>query len=219
MRNDDNSKISEIISAAKKLPCFSLNDLAVFETNKTYLKILLGRYAKAGKIIRLKKGLYVVKDYIDNLEKKGYFSHYLDFLSGVLCEPSYLSLDYVLYKHNLLTDVPYNFTAITKKKTATFSNKFGNFLYYKIKDSLFCGFELVKEGKFSFFRASKVKALFDFLYLRKNILPVKEAVKELRLNVENLNRADLKELKKYAAMEGSKKMEEIINNLFNYGNH
>jgi len=200
---------------AKKLPCFSLDDLAALETNKIYLKILLGRYVKTGKIIRLKKGLYVAKEYVDNLEKKGNFSYYLDFLNGVLCEPSYLSLEYVLYKHNFLTDVPYNFTAVTKNKTAIFSNKFGNFLYYKIKDSLFCGFEMVKEREFSFLRATKAKALFDFLYLRKNILPVKEAVKELRLNVENLNGADIKELKKYVVMEGSKKMKEIIDYLFN----
>jgi len=210
MRNDNNSKISEIISVAKELPCFSLDDLATLETDKIYLKILLGRYAKAGKIIRLKKGLYVAKEYIDNLEKKGRFSHYLNFLSGVLCEPSYLSLDFVLYRHNLLTDVPYNFTAISKNKTTVFTNKFGNFFYYKIKPSLFCGFEMVKEGEFSFLRATKAKALFDFLYLRKNILPVKEAVKELRLNVENLNKADVKELKKYVDMEGSKKIKEII---------
>lgn len=215
MRNDNKSKINQIFSAAKELPCFSLDDLATMETNKTYLKILLGRYAKAGKIIRLKKGLYVAKEYVDNLEKKGRFSYYLDFLNGVLCEPSYLSLDYVLYKHNLLTDVPYNFTAITKNKTAIFTNKFGNFLYYKIKDQLFCGFELIKESEFSFLRATKAKALFDFLYLRKNILPVKEAVKELRLNVENLNRADIKELKKYVALDGSKKIKEIVNYLFN----
>ncbi|MEK9165554.1 MAG: type IV toxin-antitoxin system AbiEi family antitoxin domain-containing protein [Patescibacteria group bacterium] len=215
MRNNNNSKINEIILAAKKLPCFTLDDLAAFETNKTYLKILLGRYAKAGKIIRLKKGFYVTKEYIDNLEKKGHFSYYLDFLNGILYEPSYLSLEYVLYRHNLLTDVPYNFTAVTKNKTAIFTNKFGNFLYYKIKDSLFCGFELVKEGEFTFLRATKTKALFDFLYLRKKILPVKEAVKELRLNVENLNRADIKDLKKYASLEGSKKIKEIIEHLFN----
>ncbi|HBH45925.1 MAG: hypothetical protein A2445_00120 [Candidatus Jacksonbacteria bacterium RIFOXYC2_FULL_44_29] len=213
MRNDNNSKISEIVSVAKEIPCFSLDDLAPLETNKTYLKILLGRYAKNGKIIRLKKGLYVTKEYIDNLEKKGRLSYYLDFLIGVLYEPSYLSLEFVLYRHNLLTDVPYNFTAVTKNKTAVFTNKFGNFLYYKIKDSLFCGFELVKEGNFTFLRATKAKALFDFLYLRKNILPVREAVKELRLNVENLSRADIKELKKYVTVEGSKKMKEIIKHL------
>lgn len=215
MRNDNNSKISKIISVAKELPCFSLDNLATLETDKTYLKVLLGRYVKTGKIIRLKKGLYVAKEYIDNLEKSGRFSHYLDFLNGVLCEPSYLSLDYVLYRHNLLTDVPYNFTAVTKNKTAFFTNKFGNFLYYKVKDSLFCGFEMVKEREFSFLRATKAKALFDFLYLRKNMLPVEEAVKELRLNVENLNRVDIKELKKYVDMEGSKKMKEIIGHLLN----
>jgi len=215
MGNHNKSKINKIFSLAKALPCFSLNNLAVIETNKTYLKILLGRYVKTGKVIRLKKGLYVAKEYIDELEKKGQFSHYLHFLNGVLCEPSYLSLEYVLYRHNLLTDVPYNFTSITKNKTAAFSNKFGNFLYYKIQPRLFCGFAIIKEGKFSFCQATKPKALFDFLYLRKKILPVKEAVKELRLNVEDLTKADIRDLKKYVALEGSNKMKEIITNLLN----
>ncbi|MCG2690064.1 hypothetical protein L6252_02175 [Candidatus Parcubacteria bacterium] len=213
MRNDDNSKISEIIFVAKELPCFSLDNLATLETDKTYLKILLGRYVKAGKLFRLKKGLYVAKEYIDNVQKRGHFSHYLNFLNGVLCEPSYLSLEYVLYRHNFLTDVPYNFTSITKSKTAVFTNELGTFFYYKIKDSLFCGYKMVKEGEFSFLRASLSKALFDFLYLRKNILPVKEAVKELRLNVDLLKKIDLKELKGYVEMEGSKKMKEIVMHL------
>lgn len=215
MRTDNKPKIHKIFSVAKELPYFSLDDLSTVETNKTYLKILLGRYVKTGKVIRLKKGLYVAKEYIDGLEKKGQLSYYLDFLSGVLCQSSYLSLEYVLYRHNLLTDVPYNFTSITKNKTATFTNKFGNFFYHKIKPSLFCGFEIIREGEFRFCRATKAKALFDFLYLRKNILPDKKAVKELRLNVEFLNRADIKELKKYAAMEGSPKIKEIISNLLN----
>ena len=62
-------------------------------------------------------------------------------------------------------------------------------------------------------RATKAKALFDFLYLRKNVLPSREAVKELRLNARNLNRSDINELKKYVALEGTKKLKEILNYL------
>jgi len=62
-------------------------------------------------------------------------------------------------------------------------------------------------------RSTKAKALFDYLYLRKNVLPNKETVIELRLNVENLTRSDIKEIRKYIALEGSKKLKKIFNYL------
>jgi hypothetical protein len=122
-------------------------------------------------------------------------------------------LETILYRHNILTEIPVNLTSVSKNKTAIFSNKLGNFLYHKIKSSLFSGFELSEESGFSLMRATKAKAIFDFLYLRKNILPNREAVKELRLNIRNLSRADIKELEKYVALEGSKKIKEILNYL------
>lgn len=213
MRNKAKSKISAIFSVAKKLPIFSLDDLASLETNKTYLKILLSRYKKSGKVLRLKKGIYVAKEYTDELEKSGRISDYLEFLSGTLYPSSYLSLDYILYENNLLSEIPRNFTSVTKNKTANFSNKLGSFFYHKIKDSLFCGFEIVKKSGFTILRASKTKALFDFLYLRKNFLTGKRAFKELRINTESLTKKDLKELEKYVKKEGSKKMAEIFNYL------
>jgi len=210
MRNGHNSKIERIFSLAKNLPCFSFDDLASVENNKTYLKILFSRYEKTGKVIRLKRGLYVAKEYIDNIEKTSRLSSYQEFVANILYQPSYLSLDYVLYQYNLLTDVPNNFTLITRNKTAVFVNKIGNFLYHKIKDELFCGFEIIKEGDFTILKATKAKALFDYLYLRKNILTKKKAFRELRLNLDNLDRNDLKELKKYSKIDGSKKIKEIL---------
>lgn len=215
MGNRKKTKIETIFSAVKTLPYFNLDDLASLEKNKVYLKILLSRYNNSGKAIRLKKGVYVAKNYIDWLEKSGGISAYPEFLAGVLYSPSYLSLDYILYKHNILTEMPVNFTAVTKKKTASFSNNFGNFFYHKIKDKLFSGYETKKEGDFVIFRASKAKALFDWLYLRKNSIANKEAAKELRLNLLSFSAEDKKELAKYVNMEGSKKMKEIYHYLFN----
>ena len=60
-------------------------------------------------------------------------------------------------------------------------------------------------------KATRAKALFDFLYLRKNLLLDEKAVKELRLNLDNINAGDMRELKRYINLEGSGKMKNIFN--------
>lgn len=214
MGNKPNFKSERIMALVKTLPYFSIEDLISFEKNKHYLKILFSRYEKSGKLIRLKKGMYVTKEYVDDLEKQGKISTFLEFLSEILYSPSYLSLEYVLYQHNLLTEIPKNFTAITKKKTTFFSNKFGNFFYHKIKDKLFYGFETIKEGDFIIFKARKAKALFDFLYLRKNEILNEDSFKELRLNLREISKKDKKELENFIKLDGSKKMKKILSFIF-----
>ncbi len=214
MRNSYEPKIKKIISLAERLPYFKLDNLAGIESDKNYLKILFSRYKKTGKLISLRKGVYVIKEYVDNIQKSDKFSFYPEFIGGILYEPSYLSLDYMLYEYNILTEIPGNFTLITKKKTARFSNKFGNFFYHKIKENLFCGFEILRKGDFSIYKATKAKALFDFLYLRRNLIINKASAEELRLNLDVFGASDKKELMGYIKIEGSKKMEEIYKYLF-----
>jgi len=216
VRNVKRNKLGskKAISVAEKLPYFTIESLRSMEKDKNYLKIFLSRYSKKGKIIRLKRGLYVSKNFIDEAQAKGTFSSYLEFLANTIYPSSYLSLEYILYKHNILTEVPVNFTLITTNKTAKFTNKMGSFFYHKIKDSLFAGFKVFEKDGFFIYEATKAKALFDSLYLRKNLLMDKKAVEELRLNVENLNKKDKGELEKYVELENSKKMKGIFNWLF-----
>ncbi|NCO23222.1 hypothetical protein COW09_01655 [bacterium (Candidatus Moisslbacteria) CG12_big_fil_rev_8_21_14_0_65_36_11] len=213
MRNNIKTKIGKIMALVEELPYFTLDDLSSIERNKNYLKILFSRQEKFGKIIRLKKGVYVCERFLLAHLSRSEMDFYYEFLANILYQPSYLSLDYILYENNLLTEIPRNFTSITKNKTANFSNKFGNFFYHKIKDELFCGFEIVEKGDFTIWRASKAKALFDFLYFRKNSLINKKIFEELRINLENLTKSDLREIEKYVKIEGSKRMREIFNYL------
>jgi len=214
MRND--IKIKRIIASVENLPYFTLDDLSSIEKNKNYLKILFSRYEKTGKLIRLKKGTYVTERYLlGNRE----MSQYHEFLANLLYQPSYLSLDYILCRHNLLTELTKNFTSATKNKTAHFSNKLGNFFYHKIKDELFCGFDIIKEGVFNIMRATKAKALFDFLYFRKNLLTNENAIEELRLNLGEITEKDMEELKSYIKLEKSKKMNEIFIILYKLWKH
>jgi predicted transcriptional regulator of viral defense system len=212
MRND-NKRSKTIIKLAGKLPVFTFNDFLSTEESKSYLWMVLHRYEKSGKLLRLKKGIYTTTAYVERMKNRGEIEVFTDFIANFLYSPSYLSLETILYRYNILTEIPVNLTSVSKSKTAVFTNKLGNFIYHKVKPSLFCGFDLSEESSFSVMRATKAKALFDFLYLRKNVLPSREAVKELRLNARNLNRSDINELKKYVALEGTKKLKEILNYL------
>lgn len=204
-------KIAALVSGT---PYFAINDLqSLFNCGDSYLRILLSRLEKRHVILRLKRGLYCAKEYIDELEKNEH-PLYLEFIANVIYQPSYLSLDYVLGKHNVLTEAVVNFTSITRKKTAYFSNEFGNFFYHKIKDELFCGFVPVRKGNFWVYEASKAKAFFDFLYLRKNLISDEKSISELRINVEVFDKKDKIEFEKYCKIERSSKLKEAGYYLF-----
>ena len=213
MRND--SSVRTIFSLVKNLPYFRIDDLRGTAKNETYLKIALSRYSKKERVIRLKKGVYVSVDFTNKIQKEGNFSPYLEFLANVLYFPSYLSLEYILYENNILTEIPKNFTSIALNKTKRFSNKFGNFTYHKIKRNLFFGFKVFRGADFYIYKATKPKALFDFLYLRKNLIVDKRSIEELRLNIGNFTKEDKMEFKKYIEIEDSRKMKNILNMVFN----
>lgn len=207
-------KSEKIIGLAEKLPVVRVENLGISDVERGYLRVILSRKAKKGELIRLKKGVYASKKFVENSKTKGEYSDFLEFLASEIYAPSYLSMDYILYKNNLLTEVPENFTLATKNKTAVFSNNFGNFFYHKIRDGLFLGFGVARKNNFLIYKATKMKALFDFLYLRKNLLGDKAAISELRLNLEDVSEKEKKELLNYIKMEGSAAMKNIYSNLF-----
>lgn len=215
MRNNKEKLSQLVLKQIANLPYFELGDLAHLDKNKNYIKIILSRLKKRGKIIRLKRGIYASRDYLEKLARKNANSDFAELVSNIIYQPSYLSLEYVLAEHGALTESLKNITAVSSNKTAEFSNEPGYFIYHKIKPVLFAGFKVENKNGFSVLKASKDKALFDYLYFRKNILDNREAAGELRLNLEMFTKKDRAEIKKYIKIEGSKKMEEIFNWLFN----
>jgi len=214
MRNRKDSKSGRIIRIAGRLPVFTLDDLASIESGKSYLRILLSRYVKSGAASRLKKGLYVTKEYLDRIEKSGRADAYAEFLVAVLYTPSYLSLEYVMHQHGLITESPVVVTAVARKKTASFSTPFGVYRYHTIKQALFTGFTSKRNGDYLIFRASRAKALFDFLYFRKSHLANAKAIEELRINLDALQESDKQELARYIELEGSARMKNIFTTLW-----
>jgi predicted transcriptional regulator of viral defense system len=209
MRNTE-IRSKRIIKLTEDLPFFTSSDLASTGERQMYLNIILSRHVKKGVIVRLRKNLYVTKSYLNNAERKGFFSDYVEFIANTIYPPSYLSLDYVLHEHNMLTEISRNITSMALRKTEYFSNDLGNFIYHTIREELFLGFRVIKKDSFSILKATKAKALFDFLYLRKRLLVDKRAVDELRLNLDEFTKDDFKEMERYVEMERSSRMKEII---------
>ena len=207
-------KISRTIEeAVKNMPFFSIENLPVIYKNKEYLKILLSRMRARNKLIRLKRGIYVSREYIDGLKAKGGISDYLEFIAGKLYEPSYLSAEYVLSEYGVLSEAVFGYVLVSTNKTNRIKNDIGGvlFSYHNIKPELFTGYRIIKKGEFMIFKAGLAKALFDFLYFRKNFLINKETARALRLNWDNIKKKDLKELKKYISKARNKKMLDIYN--------
>ncbi len=209
MRNDD-ARTKRILKLVAALPFFGASDLSPIAEKPEYLNITLSRQVKRGTMVRLRKNIYVSRNYLDTAERRGVISDYVELVANKLYPPSYLSLDYILHEHNMLTELPRNITSVGLRKTEDFSNDLGNFIYHKIKEELYGGFKIVKKGDLSVLKATKAKALFDFLYFRKRLLVDREAVEELRLNLGELSESDFTELKGYIDLERSSRMKEIF---------
>src|SRR5262245_49587671 len=129
----------------------------IIEVSENSLYADIKRWLKRGDLVHLKKGWYVTDAYLRSLADR---DAYLDFLANKLREPSYLSLEYVLQKHGLLTEAVYALTSVTLKATRTYKNEFGVYFYRNIKEELFEGFRIVNRGGFEIKEATKAKALF-----------------------------------------------------------
>lgn len=177
----------------------------------------LSQLIKKGYLTRLRNGLYAVETFLaSEVEKEGYF----EYLANILRSPSYLSLDYVLAKNGLIPEGVNLFTSITLKSPRVYTNRFGSFVYKNIKEGLFAGFDTEKKGVYSINIGSKAKALFDFLYLKRNFDYTKkeEIERGLRINWDNFLLTDAEEFKKYVLLSKSEKMTIIFKNMMEIKN-
>jgi hypothetical protein len=164
---------------------------------------------KKGLILRLKNGLFVSKTFRDRtMSSPGY----IELIASALLSPSYVSLEYVLQKHNLLTEATYAITSVTTKSSRRFNNGVGTFVYHTVIKNLYFGFEKKTFGRNVYSEARPAKALFDFLYLRSASLDpmVPSTVDELRINWGLLAPSSYGELGDMIKKCGIKKMAAIF---------
>ena len=163
----------------------------------SYLSDPLGKISrdiKKGKLFPLVKGLYETNPNVHG-------SKLAQFIYG----PSYLSFDYVLQDKGLIPEAIYNtFTCATfnKRKTKTYKNHFGLFVYRDVPKEVFnLGVNVCMDGLYSYQVATTEKALCDKLYTLspvKNTNELREMLfDDLRIDEEifyNLKKEDILKL-------------------------
>ncbi len=193
----------------KNLFVLNKNLLRSLENKEDVLDANIKYWLKSGKMIALKKGMYVLKDRFVNEYDK---DNFLEYLAEQMVQPSYLSVEYVLAKYQILSEPVQNLTLVTTKKTQEIKNNIGVFRYYSITERLFTGYKRKSEDGLIVVEATKAKALFDFLYFRflKQRTVSKEEVAELRINWENIGQKDFREARKYLKLSGNRRLEKLF---------
>lgn len=178
------------------------------------LRTTLYRWMKRGQIIQLKKGVYMTHRFFELHRADPDFS---PAVSAILLTQSYVSLEFVLQRHAVLTEITYPVSCVTSKNTRVIQNTLGTFSYRHIRSDLYRGFSIASYYGILFAQASAAKALFDYLYLRPAhrglASPGFSLTEDLRLNIEDFSPADREEFTGYIAGSRSPKMDSILNNL------
>ena len=182
-------------------------------TDDAHARTVLYRWAKAGHIISLKRGVYMHRRFYELHRQETAFS---ELVSAILLPQSYLSLEYVLQQRGILTEITYPITAVTPKNTRTITNRFGDFVYRHIQPDLYHGFQMAEAYGVPYAQATLAKALFDYFYLRPlsgGKMALTNLAEELRLNLDELTPAERDEFSGFVTASGLPKMQRILKNL------
>ncbi len=114
---------------------------------------------KAGKIIRLKRGMYVVSPDVS----KQLLS--IELIANHMYGPSYVSLESALRYYGLIPEQVFTTRSITTNRSKKFENSIGNFEYITVNHSYYpLGIrQQTEENKYTFLIATPEKALCDMI--------------------------------------------------------
>ncbi|MFH1826660.1 MAG: type IV toxin-antitoxin system AbiEi family antitoxin domain-containing protein [bacterium] len=200
-------KYDDLLKLIGQLPIVSPNLLTTKGLDEKYLKVQFSRWVNSGKLVRLRRGFYVLP------EKYRKIQLFEPYLANQLKNPSYLSLEKALEFHGLIMEAVYVYTSVTTKRPCSYKTPFGEFEYRHIKTSLFWGYLPVTMNKQTAFIASPEKALLDLVYLNR-IKPNCGYIEELRL--QNLEKISVKKLMAYAAKFKNAKVIQVAKELQDY---
>ncbi|HSA30838.1 MAG TPA: hypothetical protein P5160_03460 [Candidatus Omnitrophota bacterium] len=178
-------KYEEFVKYVRDLPVIESELFIATEPNPDALKVQFSRWVATGKLIQLRRGVYVLP------------AHYCDkpgnafYAANILKKPSYISLEKALEFYGLIPEAVRVFTSVTSKRAGHFENDLGEFDYRHIHPDLFWGYQPVKLEGQNVLMARPEKAVLDLMYL--NAVDVSsEFFDGLRLqNIESLNAAQL----------------------------
>ncbi len=152
-----------------------------------------------GKLIRLKKGLYVVAPKVSNVTLS------TELIANHLYAPSYISMQTALRYYGLIPEAVYTTQSMTLKHSRDFDTPVGRFEFHIISREAFpIGITSLNKQAYAFLIATPEKALCDLIanspkvnlrYLKDVELYLEE---DIRMDIEDLRKMDVSIFKRYA---------------------
>ena len=166
---------------------------------------------KAGVIISVKNGFYTLSE----MYARGPIV--TETLANLLYGPSCLSLEFALSYYGLIPERVHRFTSVTPKRYKEFKTPYGVFTYEYLPMAKYSeGVTLITlDETHNVLMASKEKALFDYVYLRKISISTLQAAEDfladdLRIDSTYWQRFDLLQLYKLQRVYKNSSMSIII---------
>lgn len=153
----------------------------------------------AGKIIRLKKGLYVVDPKVSRVALS------TELIANHLYAPSYVSMQTALRYYGLIPEAVYTTQSMTLKHTRCFDTPLGRFEYQMISREAFpIGITSINKQNYAFLMATPEKALCDLIAnsQKVNLRYLKDVEtyleEDIRMDLEDLRNMDMSIFERYA---------------------
>jgi hypothetical protein len=168
---------------------------------------LVRRAIASGEIIHMRRGLYCLAH---KYQKRGMN---LYSLAQQVYGPSYISLESALSWHGWIPEAVHGITNASFKKSKEFETPLGLFSYARIPQLLFyCEVQrLTDESGNAFLMASPLKALADYVYLRKqDWRGIAQVVGSLRVEVEEFEQVTMRSLEVLISNYGNSRVKRFL---------
>lgn len=151
--------LEQLFDITKNMPVFDTETLLTGVPNPTSIRVQIARWVKSGKLIQLKRGVYLIP------EKYRKVDIYEPYVASILKKPSYITMEKALEYYDIIPEAVTVYTSVTTKRPWTFSSQLGKFEYRHIRKSLFWGYKPITVNKQTAFIATPEKALLDLFYM------------------------------------------------------
>lgn len=166
----------------------------------------------SGKIIRIKRGLYVVAPAVSRVPLS------TELIANHLYAPSYVSMSTALRYYGMIPEAVYTTQSMTLKHSRNFDTPVGRFEYRCVsREAFHIGVTSINKGNYAFLMASPEKALCDLVANspKVNLRYIKDVEiyleEDIRMDLDDFYRMDVDVFERYAQVgKKARSIESII---------
>ena len=153
-------KFGDLVNTVSDLPYFTGSLLLAGDRDPVDVRRQLSRWKDAGKIIQLRRNLYVLAEPWRKIRAHPFL------VANAIQSPSYVSLQSALDYHGLIPEAVPVTTSVTTGRPTTYDTPLGRYTYRHLSEEVFFGYgsKRVQSGQEAFV-ADAAKALLDLVYL------------------------------------------------------